>query len=319
MWKNILKNIWKYKISQLLFFFFYKVVSTFFKKYRHPIICSFKITLDCNLRCMHCPFWRVAVKSGPDNNGRLLSFKEIKKILTGLKKDGVKIVIFEGGEPLLWKDMSEKKDIKDVISYARKLFYFTGVTTNGTIDLKNISCDVIFVSIDGLKSMQDKLRGKSFDKIIENISLNKNKKIIANICISKANKDEIFELVRFLNDKVYGITIQFFYPYGGLPDLALTGTEKISLINGLLELKKNNYRILNSSDGLISMKDKSWKCLDFLVANVESDGRISYGCYLQGKTDDVSCSDCGFAVHCEISLAYSLNLSAINAARKIFW
>ncbi|MBU4293422.1 MAG: hypothetical protein KJ770_05175 [Actinobacteria bacterium] len=52
---------------------------------------------------------------------------------------------------------------------------------------------------------------------------------------------------------------------------------------------------------------------------MEPDGTTHYGCYLKNKVDNVSCKDCGFAVHCEISLAYSLNIDALNSARKIFW
>ncbi len=303
------------------FLLLYKIKAALFKKFRLPLITSFKITQKCNLKCLHCPFWKIntqKIKTQKLNGGQNLDFSKVTQILNRLKKDGIKIIIFEGGEPLLWKDLKNNKDINDVIKYSKKLFFITGVTTNGTIDLSNYDPDIFFVSIDGLKDTHDKIRGKSFDKILENIEANKNKKIIVNICISKINIDKFEDLIKFLNDKVYGITVQFFYPFENLPNLTLSQNEKEDVINKLLELKKQNLKLLNSSAALTKMKNNSWKCLDFLVASVEFDGSISYGCYLKNKVKNISCKDCGFSVHCEISLAYSLNLDAICNAKKIF-
>jgi len=349
------KPVNKNRLFQVLFLLFYKVKTSISEKYRHPLICSFKITKNCNLRCTHCPFWRqpavpvpgnetpenLRIGTLPENTCRPagnsfeqhntipadrlpavyenLSFARIRALLEKLKNDGVKIIIFEGGEPLLWMDGSRKKGISDVIEYAKRLFFITGITTNGTLNLNRINPDIFFVSIDGLEKTHNRLRGRSFGKIIENITSARNKKIIANICISKENKDEIPDLVKFLNNKVFGTTVQFFYPYEGLPDLALSAEEKTGVINRLLELKRQGYKILNSASSLVKMKNNSWKCHDFLVANVESDGSFSCGCYLKNKIKEISCSDCGFAVHCEISLAYMLNWQSINAAKNIFW
>ncbi|MCL5071767.1 MAG: hypothetical protein M1308_12880, partial [Actinobacteria bacterium] len=175
-------------------------------------------------------------------------------------------------------------------------------------------------SIDGMQATHDKIRGKSFEKIIENIKRYKNsKKIIANICISRLNVSEVGKMVRFLNDKVYGITVQFFYPYEMLPDYSLLRKEKKDVLNSLLLLKKSGYGILDSQSCLKNMADNTWICHDFLVSSVEKDGSISYGCYLKNKVEKISCADCGFAVHCEISLAYRFNISAIKSAARIFW
>ena len=90
-------------------------------------------------------------------------------------------------------------------------------------------------------------------------------------------------------------------------------------IKELIKLKKEGYKILDSAACLGRMMKNTWKCYDFLVSSVEPDGTTYYGCYLKNKVDNVSCKDCGFAVHCEISLAYSLNVDALNSAAKIFW
>jgi len=301
------------KFKQFAYFARFALISRFGSKHKKPLISSFKLTNRCTLKCLHCPFWR-------SNETLELKYDETVAILRKLHKDGVKIVIFEGGEPLIWKDRENNKDIHDIIAMARELFYYICVTTNGTVELSNVESDIIFVSIDGLQKTHDAIRGKSFDRIIENIKANKNsKKIIANICISKINSKEIPELIKFLNDITFGITIQFFYPYSNVENLVISQDEKEQLLKELIKLKKEGYKILDSAACLKKMMKNTWKCYDFLVSSVEPDGKTYYGCYLKNKVDNVSCRDCGFAVHCEISLAYSLNFDALNSAAKIFW
>ncbi len=303
----------KNKLGQAFYLAKFALKSRIREAYKKPLLCSFKITGNCNLKCLHCPFWRDAPKKS-------LGFEKVKQILGTLYSEGVRIVIFEGGEPLLWKDRQCGKDINDVIEYSKGLFFFTGITTNGTIGIERFNPDIFFISIDGLKQTHDRLRGKSFDSIMRNIENNRSqKKIIANICISSENVVEIEELVKFLNDKVYGITIQFFYPYEGVSDLKLGNKEKEEVLKNLINLKRKGIKLLDSTACMKMMINNTWKCDDFLLANIEQDGRLSQGCYLKNKTDKVVCRDCGFAVHCEISLAYRFNPDAIKTAARIFW
>jgi MoaA/NifB/PqqE/SkfB family radical SAM enzyme len=180
--------------------------------------------------------------------------------------------------------------------------------------------DIIFISLDGLKETHDHIRGTGFDMIISNIGkYHTRKKIIINICINRLNFMEIPELVKFLKDKVYGITVQFFYPYPEVENLGLSMVQKKQVLEELTGLKRKGFNILDSYDCLTRMEDNSWKCHDFLIASVEPDGKINHGCYLKNRVEDISCRDCGFAAHCEISLAYDFHPGAIRAARDIFW
>jgi MoaA/NifB/PqqE/SkfB family radical SAM enzyme len=304
------------KLNQVIYLAKFAVKSRVSRNLMKPLLCSFKITGRCNLKCTHCPFWR----DGSKNSLSSLSFENVVQALDNLYSEGVRIVIFEGGEPLLWKDVKGSKDINDVIKYSKQLFFFTGVTTNGTIDIERLNPDVFFISIDGMQETHDRLRGKSFVRIMENIKKNRSqKKIIANICISSENANEIEELVKFLNNRVHGITIQFFYPYESVGDLKLGNKEKKDLLKNLINLKRQGIKLLNSISCMKMMVNNTWKCDDFLVASVEKDGMTSQGCYLKNKTAKVSCKDCGFSVHCEISLAYRFNPDALKTAARIFW
>jgi hypothetical protein len=74
---------------------------------------------------------------------------------------------------------------------------------------------------------------------------------------------------------------------------------------------------LDSIPVLEVLKGNHWKCHPWLIASVEPDGRITYGDYLKNRAQ-VSCPDCGFAAHAEISLPYDWNLEAIGTGRMVF-
>jgi Fe-coproporphyrin III synthase len=303
----------KSKFFQIFYFVFFKVRKTVFKNFRKPLLAGIKLTNSCNLKCLHCPFWRTEKKKS-------LKWDEIKSILKKLYSDGVKIAIFEGGEPLLWNDPAENKNILDVIDLANKYFFATAITTNGTLDFSDIRSDIIFISLDGLEPTHNSIRGNVFNAVIENIRKNnKSKKIIANITISKINSGDVELLVKFLQGMVFGITVQFFYPYEGVENLSLNLDEKKELVNRIIKLKKEGYKILDSAEALKKMIKNNWKCEDYLVASVDPDGKINYGCYLKNRVKNISCENCGFLAHCEISLSFQLNPDAIISAKNIFW
>jgi len=293
------------KFRQFCYLLGYAARARILKQSPKPLICGFKLTHRCNLKCLHCPFWR--------KPGQSISLSSAENILKKLHAEGIRILIFEGGEPLLWKGISRITEI------AKKMFFSVGITTNGTVDLSKASPDLYFVSIDGPKDTHDRIRGTSFEKIMENIERHRHKKIMANITISSLNKDQVIQLVKYLEDKVDGVTIQFFYPFPGVEELSVDKKKRAAILDNLINLKRQGYSLLDSYSCLKMLKDGSWRCHDFLVASVDPDGRIHYGCYLKNRLDEISCAKCGYAVHCEISAAYDLDWGAIGTAAKIFW
>lgn len=274
---------------------------------KRPILAGIKLTHRCTLKCRQCPYWRRPI---PD-----LPWAEVQKVMPQLHKKGIRIVIMEGGEPLLWKDGD--KGINDVVREARKYFFCVGVTTNGTIPL-DITTDVIWVSVDGLRDTHDTLRGPSFDRIVDNIRSSTHPKILANITINRINQHEIPQLIKFLAPLVKGITIQFFYPYPESEDLLLPWEERTRVLEQLITLKKEGYPVSDSVLALETLKTNKWVCEPWMIANVEPDGTFNQGCYLKNRTnDDNPCQLCGFAAHTEISLAYQLHWDAIMAGREI--
>lgn len=275
---------------------------------RRPLLAGFKITHRCNLHCRACPFWR---RPGDD-----IPFGRAVEVLDQFREAGVRLLIFEGGEPFLWKDGERR--LEDLVREARRRFFAVGITTNGTLPIQT-SADIVWVSIDGLRETHNANRGPTFDRVMENIRASAHPKILANITINRLNVAEILDVVRFLagEDHLRGITIQFFYPYAESEDLRVSPAQRRQVLDALIQLKRQGYPILDSYTVLERMKENDWHCHDWLIADADPDGSVQLGCYLKSR-GDIDCSQCGFAAHAELSLAYDWNAGAINTGRRVF-
>ena len=72
-----------------------------------PYLVSYAITRKCNLNCRHC-YSDATDSPGPDE----LSTMEAKGFLDDLAKWGIRLLIFDGGEPLC------RDDFFDIARYA---------------------------------------------------------------------------------------------------------------------------------------------------------------------------------------------------------
>ncbi len=278
------------------------------RRARKPFLASFKPTYRCNLRCQQCPFFSL--------EGGDLPFPTAVGVLDRLRQRGNRLLIFEGGEPMLWRD--GEHSIHDLVREARRRFLCVGMTTNGTLPL-DVKTDILWVSVDGFADTHDRLRGAPvFERVIQNIRASRHPRIYAHLTVNSQNYTEAPELVRFLSGLVKGITIQFYYPYAARDDLFLDFERRARLLDEMIALKREGYPLLNSTPALQALKRNTWRCDDWLVDNANPDGTINQGCYLRGRAD-IDCARCGFSPHTEISLAYQRNLSAILAGIKIFF
>ena len=118
---------------------------------RVPFFCGHKLTYNCNLRCKMCPFWK-----RPSSDCNLL---QEKAILKQIFNSGACGVAFEGGEPLL------RKDLVEILAFSRSLPLHTSLITNGTLLKSRIDeiapyiNGVVYVSLDGLEKTHDAIRG----------------------------------------------------------------------------------------------------------------------------------------------------------------
>ena len=85
----------------------------------------------------------------------------------------------------------------------------------------------------------------------------------------------------------------------------------------MIRLKRRGFPVADSVACLEALKENRWRCRPWLVASVDPDGTLTHGCYLQNR-GPVSCAQCGFAAHTELSLAYGGHPSAILAGVRVF-
>jgi radical SAM protein with 4Fe4S-binding SPASM domain len=133
---------------------------------RRPIV-VWNITRACNLKCVHC-----YNDSGSTRADDELSTKEAKEVLQDLADFGVPSVLFSGGEPLL------RKDLLELMDYARQLGLRTVISTNGTLitedaarSIQGVGVSYVGISLDGIGPVNDRFRGVkgAFDKAVQGI------------------------------------------------------------------------------------------------------------------------------------------------------
>jgi radical SAM protein with 4Fe4S-binding SPASM domain len=169
-------------------------------------IAIWNFTNRCNLSCMHC--YSKADLDAVDT----LTTDIIMQTLPKLKENGVKFIIFSGGEPLT------RKDLFDIAERCRELGIITYLSTNGLyVGHKNAkkildTFNYVGISIDGSEETHDHFRGLkgSFKMSMEAVNLLNsyhNTKVGIRFTITKETYDDlkfIFELAEKENiPKIY--------------------------------------------------------------------------------------------------------------------
>lgn len=242
-----------------------------------PYILYHRVTGRCNLQCKICDAW----KGGSKND---LDLEIIKKMLYDAKNCGMRNYNIGGGEPLL------RKDIGEIIRFAKGLGFYTHLCTNGVYLKEKIDeindVDYLFVSIDSLKDKHDFIRGKNgvFEAVLDGIKEVKRKKKHINIRIwtvlTKYNYNETDNLVKLAKNLDVGIEFSSMQIVRGYnEDLALNKKNIEEAFKKIKFYKKEGYVIGNTNNNIdILAYTKSFKC-DFpkKAIMVKNDGTI-YSC-----------------------------------------
>ncbi|GGK64406.1 radical SAM protein [Rufibacter glacialis] len=132
----------------------------------HPVLCNYYVTYRCNAKCSFCDIWE---KPSP-----YIQLEDVRKNLRDLKKLGVNVIDFTGGEPLL------HRQIDQFLEEAQKLGFITTLTTNGLLYPKwaerlKGKVDMLHFSLDSAdKTEHDTGRGVAcFDFVLESIKVAK--------------------------------------------------------------------------------------------------------------------------------------------------
>jgi radical SAM family uncharacterized protein len=251
-----------------------------------PLFCGHKLTYNCNLKCKMCPFWK---RSNKD-----LSTETEKAILRRIYDSGACAIAFEGGEPLLRKDLTE------ILAFSRSLPLQTSLVTNGTLLASKIDeiapyiNGAIYVSLDGLEKTHDVIRGVngSFKKTLEGITeASKKVHVIINTTIMNENSHEIEDLVELAKGLGVKISVAIAHEYFETDTSTPEGLTISELSRKLVELKRKGYPLINSIGYLrVVAKEKQWICKPWSTINVSPEGYLVLPCYVRneyGKTISV--------------------------------
>lgn len=248
---------------------------------KFPLKAQWKVTNKCNLRCKHCYL-------GELNNYELKK-EELMNIAQKIVESNVMEVTITGGEALLVSSLPEivklliKNDIKVNIftnailleTFEKKIVKLLGYAPTNKLDF--------FISIDGLESSHDNIRGKgNFKKTINNvkIAVNKGYRITTNTVLSTLNYKDVPKLYEMLcNIGVYKIQISNLIDSGSASsDMKINKKQHENFIIELKEVLKkldDGSKLLYaempdeecSSEVYILDKDKTkhlqteqWKC-----------------------------------------------------------
>ncbi|MHA1378439.1 MAG: radical SAM protein [Candidatus Helarchaeota archaeon] len=161
-----------------------------------PIVTLWSITNKCNLNCTHCYY--------PRKEKMELSFEEACKVIDQLYEAKNIVLGLSGGEPLL------REDILDIADYATKKLMRVAIATNGTYITPNFACklknsgvEYVQISIDGMGTVHDQIRGGgAFERAVEGIknSLNAKLYVSMDVVITKLNAHQIYELIEFAKE-----------------------------------------------------------------------------------------------------------------------
>ncbi len=133
---------------------------------RHPILCNYYLTYRCNASCAFCDIWE---KPSP-----YVGLAQVQENLRDLKRLGVKVIDFTGGEPLL------HRQVADFLALAKEMGFITTLTTNGLLYPKQAEklkgkIDMLHFSLDSpIAEEHNRMRGVAcFDFVMESIQIAK--------------------------------------------------------------------------------------------------------------------------------------------------
>ncbi len=233
-------------------------------------IAIWNFTNRCNLSCLHC--YSKATLDSTDT----LTTKDIMTTLPKLKANGVKFIIFSGGEPLT------RKDIYQIAQRCRELGIVTYLSTNGLYvkhsNAKQIleTFNYIGISIDGSEEVHDRFRGLkgSFRTSMEAVDLLNSynlTKVGIRFTITKDTYDDlefIFKLAEQHNiPKIY--ISHLVYSGRGLENLEidLTKEQRRTAVNYILD-KAFEYH-------------ESGRDIEIVTGNMEMDSILFYNRFVE--------------------------------------
>ncbi|MGO9073780.1 MAG: radical SAM protein [Terriglobales bacterium] len=220
-----------------------------YKSISAPLHIVWLATNQCNARCLHCS--SNSAHPAPDE----LLTAEVFHLLDDLSDCGVLDLAVSGGEPLL------RKDVFDVIAYARNRGFTVGIGSNGStitstvLDaLLKVDINRLQVSLDGPETEHDALRRWPglFARATKAISLAVQHGVRTHVCctINRLNAASLEPLTRIVTELgVKRLNFSRFIPTGrgndSLDLSPLEWREVVATVNNLRRKSKPQLDIVS--------------------------------------------------------------------------
>jgi radical SAM protein with 4Fe4S-binding SPASM domain len=161
-----------------------------------PIVISWNVTANCNLKCAHC-----YINAGEKKTIEELSTDAAKMLIHQIAEVSKPLLILSGGEPLL------RKDIFELIRYGTGRGLKMAMGSNGMLidddvarNLKNAGITTVSISLDSsIPALHDEFRGVdgSWQSAIEAIRALRRNNVITqvNTTVTKQNYDDIDDIM----------------------------------------------------------------------------------------------------------------------------
>lgn len=158
-------------------------------------------TRTCNLHCVHCYMDSDAKKYQGE-----LSTEEARKFIDDLADFRVPVLLFSGGEPLI------RPDFFELAEYTATKGIRPTLSTNGTLitrdvaeRIKKIGVGYVGISLDGLREVNDKFRGKAgaFQAAMEGIQncVAVGQRVGLRFTINRHNYEELDNIFDFIEEE----------------------------------------------------------------------------------------------------------------------
>ncbi len=173
---------------------------------RTPVAVAWLITGRCNLDCCYCK-WKDLRRSEE------LDTAAAKDMIDQMKRAGVRLISFTGGEPLV------RADIGEIIRHVKDNGLVCKLNTNGMLvesrlnDLKRL--DLLQISVDGPPAVQDRLRGEgTSEKAARAIKLARDAGIRVQLiaCLTRDNVVRLDEVLDYGLELDVGLCFQLLTP-----------------------------------------------------------------------------------------------------------
>lgn len=129
-----------------------------------PVLCNYYVTYRCNAKCSFCDIW--------ERPSPYITLEDVAQNLRDLKRLGVQVIDFTGGEPLL------HRQIDQMLGMAHEMGFITTLTTNAMLYPKLAQrlkgkVDMLHFSLDSAdKEEHDRGRGVAcYDFVMESIKV----------------------------------------------------------------------------------------------------------------------------------------------------